>query len=349
MANSTAILLCNLGSPDECTENSVRRYLDQFLMDPSVIQLPWMFRRLLVSLLVLPKRPKSSAEAYKKVWTSDGSPLIALSKQLTESLQKSVEQPVFLSMRYGNPSIENQLLAIAKNSSIKKVFFIPLYPHFAESTVATSISEAKRIIDKHKLTLEFKVAPVFYNEPRYIRALVESSAPYIFERASNAQKLDSETIPHVLFSYHGLPESHLRTADPTGNHCLSDKSCCQTASVAHQTCYRHQVLETTRLYVDASGLKPAQYTVSFQSRLGRAKWLEPSTEATLVKLAKKGILDVVVICPAFTTDCLETLEEIAIQGKQTFKNAGGRSLQLIPCLNDHPDWVKTIASWCRPE
>ncbi len=352
MPFDTAILLCNLGSPDDCSEKAVRRYLDQFLMDASVIQLPWIIRRLIVSLLVLPKRPKASASAYKKIWIEDGSPLIALSKKLVKSLQQKIESPVFLAMRYGNPSIENQILEIAKDSAIKQIYFIPLYPHFADSTVTTSILEVERVIAKHQLKLELNVHPVFYNDRQYINALVESCAPYIFERASNDENLGRENMPHVLFSYHGLPESHLKKADPTKAHCLAatgdeNKTCCQVDSIAHQTCYQHQVLETTRLFVEATGLTKEQYTISFQSRLGRAKWLEPSTENTLVDLANKGVKDVVVICPAFVTDCLETLEEIAIQGKASFENAGGRSLRLIPCLNDHPDWVKVVADWCR--
>ncbi|MCF6193981.1 MAG: ferrochelatase [Kangiellaceae bacterium] len=352
MSLDTAILLCNLGSPDDCTEKAVRRYLDQFLMDPSVIQLPWIVRRLIVSLLVLPKRPKASASAYKKIWSADGSPLISLSKKLVKSLQQEIDNPVFLSMRYGSPSIENKILEIAKNPSIKQIYFIPLYPHFADSTVATSILEAQRVIKNNQLKIGLNVHSVFYNDSGYISALLESCAPYIFERSSNGKSLKRDNMPHVLFSYHGLPESHLVKADPTKAHCLAatgdeNKTCCQVDSIAHQTCYQHQVLETTRLFIEAAGLSKEQYTISFQSRLGRAKWLEPSTENTLVELAKKGVKDVVVICPAFVTDCLETLEEIAIQGKATFENAGGRSLRLIPCLNDHPDWVKVVAGWCR--
>jgi len=346
---NTAVLLANLGSPDDCTEQPVREYLDQFLMDPDVIQLPWLFRRLIVSLLVLPKRPKESAEAYKQIWTEKGSPLIVFSEELKVALQKKVQKPIYLAMRYGNPSIESQILKIAENSEINEIFFIPLYPHYADSTVATSIKEARRVISKHQLSLKLTVKSPFYNEPRYINALVESCSPYLFERASTSQS--SETaIPHLLFSYHGLPESHLTKADQTQSHCLKQVNCCQktgcsTEKTAHDHCYRHQVIETTRLFVEKTGLKESQYTIAFQSRLGRAKWLEPSTENTLVELANKGVKDVLVVCPAFVTDCLETLEEIAIRGEEVFKEAGGRSLKLIPCLNTHPDWVNLLADW----
>jgi len=343
-----AVLLANLGSPDDCTEQPVREYLNQFLMDPDVIQLPWLLRRLIVSLFVLPKRPKDSAEAYKQVWTEQGSPLIVFSKQLKDALQKKVDTPIYLAMRYGNPSIESQVLEIAKNPEIKEIFFIPLYPHYADSTVVTSIKEVKRAIAKHNLNLDLKIKSAFYNEANYINALVESSSPYLFERVTSQD--DKKELPHLLFSYHGLPESHLTKADQTKSHCLKKDNCCkktacETEFIAHENCYRHQVLETTRLFVEKAGLNEHQYTIAFQSRLGRAKWLEPSTENTLIELANKGVKDVLVICPAFVTDCLETLEEIAIRGEEVFLEAGGRSLKLIPCLNTHPDWVDVVAGW----
>ncbi len=354
-----ALLLANLGSPDEPNTQAVRRYLDQFLMDPLVIQLPWIIRRSIVSLFVLPKRPEHSALAYQSIWTEDGSPLLVYSEKLKSAVQQRLEAQgndtlVYMAMRYGNPSIESQLLDIAKNKTIKEILFAPLYPHYAESTFTTSVNEVERVIADHQLDLKVIIKPAFYNDQNYIRALVESCAPYIFERATTNDSTrdpdDRDALnngPHVLFSYHGLPELHLTRADPTGKHCLKTKDCCNTPSTAHNTCYRHQVLETTRLFVESTGLKPEQYSISFQSRLGRAKWLEPSTENKLIELTEKGVRDVVVLCPAFVTDCLETLEEIAIRGKQTFTQAGGRSLRLIPCLNDHPDWVDVVAGWAE--
>jgi len=344
-----AVLLANLGSPDDCTEQPVREYLNQFLMDPGVIQLPWILRRLIVSLLVLPKRPKDSAHAYQQIWMDEGSPLIVYSKQLQQAVQKKTGSPIYLAMRYGNPSIESQVLEIAKKPDIKEVLFIPLYPHYADSTVATSIKEVKRVLSAHKLDLKLTIKSPFYNDLNYIKALVESCAPYLFERASQSENIGSEA-PHLLFSYHGLPESHLTKADPTKRHCLKNKDCClqtgcQTESIAHQTCYKHQVLETTRLFVEKAELTNEQYSVAFQSRLGRAKWLEPSTENSIVELAAKGVKNLVVVCPAFVTDCLETLEEIAIRAEEVFIEAGGRNLKLVPCLNTHPDWVDVLAGW----
>ena len=332
-----AVLLVNLGSPDKPDVPSVRRYLNQFLMDPFVIQLPWLLRRLIVGLFVLPFRPKASAHAYQSVWTEDGSPLLALSRKLLQAVQAKTTVPVRLAMRYGSPSIESELLALEKTGNIEEVLLLPLYPHYAESTVKTSIVEAERVIAEHGLKLKLTTLPVFYNHPDYIRALEASTRPW----------LELQDADHILFSYHGLPELHITKADPTGQHCLKVADCCKVASEAHATCYRHQVLKTTELFVAATGLKPEQYTITFQSRLGRAKWLEPSTENTLRELGAKGMKKVLVMCPAFVTDCLETLEEIEIQGSETFRQAGGEELVLIPCLNDHPAWVDVLTDWCE--
>ena len=333
-----AVLLTNLGSPDSTDVSDVRKYLNQFLMDPYVIQLPWILRRLIVSLFVLPSRPKASAHAYQSIWWEEGSPLVVLSQRLLEAVKKNTDVPVAMAMRYGSPSIESQLLELAKRDGIKEILLVPLYPHYADSTIKTTIEEAKSIIARNKLEVKLVVLQPFYEEPDYIDALVASTAPWLNAEGS---------FDHILFSYHGLPELHLTKADPTGSHCLKRDDCCQVASPAHATCYRHQVLRTTERFVEKAGLKPDQYSVAFQSRLGRAKWLEPSTVDTLEKLAQKGVKNLLVMCPAFVTDCLETLEEIALQGAEEFKQAGGESLTLIPCLNDHEQWVSVISRWCE--
>lgn len=333
-----AVLLTNLGSPDRADISSVRKYLNQFLMDPYVIQLPWLLRRLIVALFVLPFRPKASARAYQSIWWEEGSPLVVLSQRLLAAVKAKTDVPVAMAMRYGNPGIEAQLLQLLKHAGIEEILLIPLYPHYADSTVKTTVEEAKRVIAKHQFDVKLKVLQPFYQEQAYIDSLVASTAPWINEDGG---------FDHILFSYHGLPESHLIKADPTGSHCLQRDDCCQTASAAHASCYRHQVLRTTECFVQKAGLKPEQYSVAFQSRLGKAKWLEPSTVNTLEKLAQNGVKKLLVMCPAFVTDCLETLEEIAIQGSEIFERAGGESLTLIPCLNDHEQWVSVISSWCE--
>jgi ferrochelatase len=332
--STRAVLFANLGSPASPTIPDVRRYLDQFLMDPYVIQLPWILRRLIVSLFVLPARPKRSAHAYASIWTPKGSPLVTLSMDLLAAVQQKSALPVAMAMRYGDPSIEGELLKLAAIPGVAEVLFIPLYPHYAESTVLTSVREAERVIARHKLQLTLKVPAPFYAHPDYIQALVANTQPAL------AQPFD-----HVLFSYHGLPELHITKADPTGTHCLKSANCCQTPSPAHATCYRHQVLRTTEEFVKLAGLRPEQYSIAFQSRLGRAKWLEPATENVLKELAGKGVKKLLVLCPAFVTDCLETLEEIEIQGAETFRAAGGEALTLVPCLNAHPQWVDTLSGW----
>ena len=332
--------MANLGSPDQPDTPAVRRYLDQFLMDPYVIQLPWILRRMIVSLFVLPRRPKASAEAYQSVWTDEGSPLVVLSQRLLSAVQKKTDVPVAMSMRYGKPSIESELLKLAKIDGVDEILFIPMYPHFADSTIKTSVVEVQRVIDQHQLNIRLTVFQPFYQRDDYIDALVASTQPWI-----NAEN----NFDHILFSYHGLPESHLTKADPTGGHCLKSADCCQKASEAHASCYRHQVFRTTECFVEKTGLRPEQYSIAFQSRLGKAKWLEPSTVDTLEKLARDGVKNLLVMCPAFVTDCLETLEEIAIQGSEIFEQAGGESLTLIPCLNDHEDWVNVICKWCEQD
>ncbi|MFW5443647.1 MAG: ferrochelatase [Methylococcaceae bacterium] len=331
-----AILLANLGSPDKPKTKELRRYLKQFLMDPYVIQLPWLIRRLIVSVFILPRRPKASAKAYQKVWAAEGSPLIVLSEKLKSALQKQLKMPIAMAMRYGKPSIESQLLKLAAKPGIKEIMFIPLYPHYAQSTTTTSIKEAKRVIKKRKLKVKLTVVKPFYDEPNYINALVSTAQPYL------QQQYD-----HLLFSYHGLPEFHITKLDKSKKHCLKKNDCCQRPHQAHKTCYRHQVVRTTECFVKQAGVPADKYSIAFQSRLGRAKWLGPNTEDSLRELAQKGNKNVLVICPAFVTDCLETLEEIAIRGQEVFQAAGGESLTLIPCLNDHPEWVKTLASWCE--
>lgn len=333
-----AVLFANLGSPDAPTVPEVRRYLDQFLMDPYIIQLPWLLRRLIVSLLILPTRPAKSAEAYQSVWTPQGSPLIVLSQELQKEIQSRTEVPIGMAMRYGNPSLASELARLAAIDGVEEILFVPLYPHYAESTVLTSVKEAERCIAAGDLGVKLKVLPPFYEAPDYIAALAASAQPWL------EQEFD-----HVLFSYHGIPELHITKADPTGKHCLQAPDCCNTPSPAHATCYRHQVMRTTAAFVAATGLVAEQYSVAFQSRLGRAKWLEPSTEDALAALARKGVRKLLVLCPAFVTDCLETLEEIEMRGQEVFLQAGGEQLRLIPCLNSHPQWVDTLVQWVEAD
>lgn len=336
-----AVLLSNLGSPDSCRVADVRRYLDEFLMDARVLDVPWPVRRFIVSAFILPKRPAASAEAYESIWWDDGSPLIVISRRLTEAVRERLEPsgvPVELSMRYGNPSIEEGAMRLGERcgGDLEEILFVPLYPHYAMSTVETAVAQARRVLRKRLPGVRLEVLPPFYDHPRYIEALVESARGYIDSRWD-----------HLLFSYHGLPERHLRKTDPTGKHCLRSADCCTTPSPAHATCYRAQVLRTTAAFVARAGIPDDKYSVAFQSRLGRDPWLTPFADARIENLAREGVKRLLVICPAFVSDCLETLEEIGIRARESFLAAGGEELRLIPCLNDHPMWVETLADWCR--
>ena len=331
-----ALLLVNLGSPASTSVADVRRYLNQFLMDPYVIDLPWPVRRLLVSLILI-KRPEQSAHAYASIWWEEGSPLVVLSRRLQQVMTEEWKHgPVELAMRYGQPSIESTLLRLVAQGQ-KKITLAPLYPQFADSTVTTVIEEARRVIRDKKLDVQLSVLQPFYDQPEYLDALVASAKPYL-----------EQSHDHLLLSFHGLPERHLTKLDPTGQHCFKDADCCKNASPqVLATCYRAQCLRTAELFAERMGLAPGTWSVSFQSRLGRAKWIEPYTEACLDELAKQGAKKILVMCPAFVADCIETLEEIGDRGLEQFREAGGEELVLVPCVNDNRQWAKALSTLCE--
>lgn len=331
-----ALLLVNLGSPASTSVADVRSYLNQFLMDPYVIDLPWPVRRLLVSLILI-KRPEQSAHAYASIWWDQGSPLVVLSQRLQQAMSREwTHGPVELAMRYGEPSIATKLLQLVAQG-YQRVTLAPLYPQFADSTVTTVIEEAKRVLRENKLDVQLAILQPFYDQPEYLDALVASAKPHL------AQDYD-----HLLLSFHGLPERHLTKLDPTGQHCLRNQECCKTASPqVLATCYRAQCLRTASAFAQRMGLAEGKWSVSFQSRLGRAKWIEPYTEARLDELAGMGVRKVLVMCPAFVADCIETLEEIGDRGKEQFREAGGEELVLVPCLNDDPQWAKALSTLCE--
>ncbi|WP_338572969.1 ferrochelatase [Pseudomonas canadensis] len=331
-----ALLLVNLGSPKSTSVADVRSYLNQFLMDPYVIDLPWPVRRLLVSLILI-KRPEQSAHAYASIWWDEGSPLVVLSRRLQQQMTTQWTQgPVELAMRYGEPSIESVLTRLAAQG-IRKVTLAPLYPQFADSTVTTVIEEAKRVVRDKKLSVQFSILPPFYDQPEYLDALAASVRSYV-----------EQDYDHLLLSFHGLPERHLTKLDPTGQHCFKDADCCKNATPeVLKTCYRAQCFSVARDFAERLGLPEDKWSVAFQSRLGRAKWIEPYTEARLEALAKQGVKKLLVMCPAFVADCIETLEEIGDRGLEQFREAGGEELVLVPCLNDDPQWAKALNTLCE--
>lgn len=331
------IVLMNLGSPDSTEVKDVRTYLNEFLMDEKVIDKPYLLRLLLVRGIIVPFRASKSAEAYETIWWKEGSPLIVLTKQLQDALQKNFEEPVEIAMRYGNPTPKVAYHNLLKRApGIEEVILVPLYPHYAMSSYETAVDYMKQVHAKHNYPFKLTTIKPYYNNADYITALSEHIRPHL-----------QKEYDHLLFSFHGIPERHLLKTDPTHSHCLQSADCCSTASVAHATCYRHQCLTTTRLVAEALSLPKEKYSYSFQSRLGRDPWLKPYTDFRLTDMPKEGIKKLIVLCPAFVSDCLETLEEIAIRGKETFMEAGGESYEMIPCLNVDALWVSALTKWIK--
>jgi ferrochelatase len=308
----------------------VRRYLREFLMDGRVLDVNWVVRFCIVHFAILPFRPRHSAEAYHKIWTPAGSPLVVISRNVQAKLQQRVSVPVELAMRYQNPSIPQAVRNLAQKG-VDEVLLIPLFPHYAMSSFETAVERVKEVAAALTPQMRLTVQPPCFEDPDYIAALVGS-----------AQEFLKRDYDHLLFSFHGLPERHLRKSDPTGRHCLATKDCCTTASLARATCYRAQCFKTVAAFVKQAGVPEGKYSVSFQSRLGRDPWLKPYTDFELPRLAQKGVGKLLVMCPAFVSDCLETLEEIGLRGRDTFLEAGGSECTLIPCLNEHPLWLEAL-------
>lgn len=328
------VLLVNLGSPKSPEPKDVKPYLDEFLMDKYVIDVPFLLRALLVRGIILQTRPKRSAEAYKKIWWDEGSPLIVLSERMHKKVSAQAEVPVVLAMRYGQPSIDSGLKAL-RDQGVTEVLLFPLYPQYAMASTKTIVELAQKLVAENYPDLHLHHVPAFYNQKSYIENLARSIR----------EKLEGFDYDHLLFSYHGIPERHIRKTDVTKSHCKMDSSCCATKSPAHEFCYRHQCYETTRQVAELLQLPKDKYSQSFQSRLAGDKWLDPYTDVEINKMPAKGIKKLAVVTPAFVSDCLETLEEIAMEANHEFKENGGEEFMAIPCLNDDDTWCATVAEW----
>tara|TARA_R110002051_G_scaffold273884_1_gene334580 strand:+ start:5141 stop:6172 length:1032 start_codon:yes stop_codon:yes gene_type:complete len=328
------VLLVNLGSPESPTAKDVKPYLDEFLMDERVIDVPNLLRNIIVRGIILQTRPKKSAEAYAKIWWEEGSPLIVISERFTEKVRKQTEIPLALGMRYGKMTIKNALQEL-QNKGVDDVLLIPLYPHYAMSSYETVVVKTMEVQQEFFPKIKLTTLPAFYKNPEYIKVLSKSIA----------EGLKDFDYDHILFSYHGIPERHIKKSDPTKFHCKIDGSCCSINSVAHHTCYRHQCYDTTESVKAYLGLPEDKVSVSFQSRLPNDPWLKPYTDFEFERFPKEGKKRLVVITPAFVADCLETLEEIAMEGKHQFQDAGGEQYKHISCLNDRDDWVNVMAKW----
>jgi ferrochelatase len=331
---SKGILLVNLGSPDSTAVGDVRRYLNEFLMDGRVIDAPWLLRRFIVGLILI-NRPKESAHAYEKIWLPEGSPLVVASRNVQKKLAARVGVPVALAMRYQNPSIESALDRL-RDAKVDELLVIPLFPHYAMSSYESAVERVKYVAAKMSPPMKLVIQPPFFDAPDYISALV----------ASAKNHLDAG-FDHLLFSFHGIPERHLRKSDPTGCHCLAKENCCETPSPAHATCYRAQCFKTVAAFVKLAGIPAGKFSVSFQSRLGKDPWLKPYTDFELAEFPQRGIQKLLVMCPAFVSDCLETIEEIDLRGRETFLAAGGKEFAQIPCLNEQPLWIEALEKMAR--
>ncbi len=324
----------NLGSPRSTKVSDVKEYLDEFLMDERVIDYRWFFRTLLVRGIILNTRPKKSAAAYETVWTPEGSPLILITEQIQQKLQQRVDVPVEIGMRYAEPSIETGLRKLT-DQGVTEIVLFPLYPQYAMSTTETVIEKAEEVRKKSFPGIKIHYVQPFYNREMYINCLAESIR----------EKLPAE-FDALQFSYHGVPERHIYKTDPT-NTCNLNDCCSRPENPSHQFCYRHQCYRTTELVIEKLGIPKEKTIVSFQSRLGKDKWIEPYTDETLENLPKKGVKKLAVVCPAFVSDCLETLEEIAMEGQEEFLKAGGELFHYLPCLNDEDAWIEVVKNLCE--
>jgi len=330
--NMTGVLLINLGTPDAPTPDAVGRYLREFLMDGFVIDSRALFRWFLVNVLIVPRRKYQSAEAYQKIQLPEGSPLLVNTRGLTQAVAARLnpeEYVVEFGMRYGNPSIKSAVEKL-QSRDVSRIIVLPLYPQYAESSFETAIVETRRVAKELGCEPLLKFLPPFYDAPQFIQAWAERILA----------EVDAQTTDHLIFSFHGVPARHLTRLHP--NHCLQANDCCAAVTSANQNCYRAQCFATARAIANQIELNPDDYSVSFQSRLGRAEWIGPNTVDVLQELAGRGIKRVAVACPSFVADCLETLEEMGIRGRETFIAAGGSELQLVPSLNADDAWADTV-------
>ena len=322
------ILLINLGTPENPDIKSVRHYLREFLSDPRVIDLPRIFRWLLLNLIILPIRPKQSALAYQKIWTKLGSPLLIYSNELKEklSIELGANYQTELGMRYGNPNIEKSL---NKLKSCSEIIVLPLFPQYSSAATGSAIEKTLKLIAKNWNIQNIKIINTFYNHPKFI------SAYSSIIKNNITTKTDL-----VLFSYHGLPERHINKSRCQAK--CDRINVCPEIKESNSFCYRAQCYTTSNLLAKSLHLTANQYKTSFQSRLGRTPWIKPYTDLILRELIQQGIKNIVIVCPSFVTDCLETLEEIGIRAKKDWQSLGGDEFTLVPCLNSHELWLKAL-------
>lgn len=323
------VLLVNLGTPDSPQPRDVRRYLNEFLTDGRVIDVPWFWRQLLVRGWIVPRRYRTSAALYRNVWTPEGSPLLLHTQVATQALQELLGQGynVQYGMRYGNPSI-GEALKRFQEAELTSLTIVPLFPQYASATTGSVHARVMEYLAEWESIPKIRFIHAYPTHPLMINAFAE--------RLETAPLTPDE---HLLISFHGVPERHLRKAD-CHQHCLKASSCCENK--APPSCYRAQCMATAEALVSKLQLNPTRYSISFQSRLGKDPWTKPYTDETLKRLAKQGVERIAVMAPAFTADCLETLDEIGREYAEFFQHCGGKSLRLIPSLNSNPTWIAAL-------
>lgn len=339
------LLLINVGTTDSPDPADVRRYLKEFLSDPRVIDIPAWRRWLLLNLFILPFRPKQSGEAYAKIWTDEGSPLLIYTRGFAEGLRKRAGDRlhVEVAMRYGRPSIRDALDRFER-AGVDRLVVFPLYPQYSSAATGSTLEKVVLEAARGAVVPSVQTIPPFYDHRGFIESCARIAAPYL-ERARPER---------VFFSFHGLPERQVRATDRGGNHCLQRDDCCSAIGPANRQCYRAQCFSTAKLLGDRLGVAEEQRIICFQSRLGRTPWIRPYTDELLVEEARAGCKRAVILAPAFVADCLETLEELGIRAVESFRSAGGETLDLVPCLNDEEQWidaawsiVREHSSWIR--
>ncbi|MFO7548592.1 MAG: ferrochelatase [Acidimicrobiia bacterium] len=337
-SSPVGVLLVQLGTPDSTRVSDVRRYLDEFLSDPRVLDVPAPVRWLLLKAVILPFRPRRSAEAYEKIWTEAGSPLVLNTAELGEAVARLLgdRYRVAVGMRYQQPSIESAVEGLVA-AGCEHIVVLPLFPQYSSAATGSAAERALEVIGARWNVPAVSSIGAFYDEPRFVQAVAEVARPLLDEFAAD----------HVLFSYHGLPEKQIEKSDVSGDWCLARPSCCDRIVEANRYCYRAQAFATSRALAAQLGLAEGSYSTSFQSRLAGQRWIRPYTDKVLPKLYESGVRRLAVLTPSFVADCLETLEEIGIRGRDQWTGLGGTGFLLVPCVNHTEPWAAAVADLVR--
>lgn len=330
------VLLINVGTPESPEIKGIKKFLKEFLMDPRVIDIPYIQRWIILNLLILPRRPAKVAIKYKRIWKKEGSPLMLYSNRIKQLLNEELGEKyvVDIAMRYGTPSIETSINYLMKQN-INQLHIIPMFPQYSSAATGSVIEKVLKIIRKFNYFPKIEINNSFYNHPDYIRAI-----------ANIGIKHKPEAFDHILFSFHGLPVNQLRNQSTKSN-CLKSSNCCLDICSINHECYRAQCFQTVQLIAETLNINQDQYSISFQSRLGKTEWIRPYTIETVNRLAKSGVKRLLVFCPSFVIDCLETIDEIGNEISDIFLNEGGGKLELVPALNDDQFWIHTLSSWIK--